>query len=76
MGILRLKMTKTIKSRKAGVVFWINNFTRDELVEICKNYGIKRGRTKSETSFNINDGASEAGHPITPLSFDVEIKIK
>ena len=49
-------------------------FSRDELIEIAKALGTKRGRSKRETADNLVKGISRDGGP-QRVTFPVRIEI-
>lgn len=49
-------------------------FSRDELRNLARNLGIRRGRSKRETADNLVKGISEDGGP-QRVTFPVRIEI-
>lgn len=54
-------MTKHIKNIHTSEKFWDRNFTRDELRKIASHHGIRRGKNKQDTIYNLIWGRDSEG---------------
>lgn len=54
---------------------WAYRFNREELRCIAKSHGIKRGRDKEETAYNISRGVDHQYGQHFAVKFEVELHV-
>lgn len=65
-------MRKNITNHDIKTDAWVNQFSRDDLRAIAARHGIKRGKDKLDTAFNIKNGIRLNG---TIATFEVVLII-